>query len=171
MGKGTEARNLFMEGCNCSQSVATAFSEQIGMPADQVKRLTLGFGAGIGRLREVCGAISGMAFVISALYDEDKGSVYARIQDVAGQFRQLNGTIICRDLLGLDQPGASSPVPQERTSDYYATRPCPRLVEEAADILERYIAANPPGATSPTATATSPTAAAPAAQPQSEPKA
>ena len=144
MSKGEGAHALFMEGCNCSQSVAAAFSDQIGMPIDQVKRLTIGFGAGIGRMREVCGAISGMAFVISALYDEDKGSVYARIQDVAGQFRELNGSIICRDLLGLDQPGASSPVPQARTSEYYATRPCPRLVEEAADILERYIAENPP---------------------------
>ena len=144
MSKGKGAHALFMEGCNCSQSVAAAFSDQIGMPIDQVKRLTIGFGAGIGRMREVCGAISGMAFVISALYDEDKGSVYARIQDVAGQFRELNGSIICRDLLGLDQPGASSPVPQARTSEYYASRPCPRLVEEAADILERYIAENPP---------------------------
>ncbi len=144
MSKGKGAHALFMEGCNCSQSVAAAFSDQIGMPIDQVKRLTIGFGAGIGRMREVCGAISGMAFVISALYDEDKGSVYARIQDVAGQFRELNGSIICRDLLGLDQPGASSPVPQARTSEYYATRPCPRLVEQAADILERYIAENPP---------------------------
>ena len=144
MSKGKGAHALFMEGCNCSQSVAAAFSDQIDMPIDQVKRLTIGFGAGIGRMREVCGAISGMAFVISALYDEDKGSVYARIQDVAGQFRELNGSIICRDLLGLDQPGASSPVPQARTSEYYASRPCPRLVEEAADILERYIASNPP---------------------------
>ncbi len=144
MSKGKGAHALFMEGCNCSQSVAAAFSDQIGMPIDQVKRLTIGFGAGIGRMREVCGAISGMAFVISALYDEDKGSVYARIQDVAGQFRELNGSIICRDLLGLDQPGASSPVPQARTSEYYASRPCPRLVEQAADILERYIAENPP---------------------------
>lgn len=127
MGKGTEARNLFIEGCNCSQSVATAFSEQIGMPADQVKRLTLGFGAGIGRMREVCGAISGMAFVISALYDEDKGSVYARIQDVAGQFRQLNGTIICRDLLGLDQPGASSPCRRSARATTTPRAPVPAL--------------------------------------------
>ena len=144
MGKGDEARSLFMEGCNCSQSVAAAFGEQIGMPPEQVKRLTIGFGAGIGRLREVCGAVSGAAFVISALYDEDKGSIYARIQDVAGQFRELNGTIICRELLGLEQGGASSPVPQARTAEYYETRPCPRLVQQMADILERYIAENPP---------------------------
>jgi C_GCAxxG_C_C family probable redox protein len=144
MSKGDEARNLFMEGCNCSQSVATAFSEEIGIPPEQVKRLTIGFGAGIGRLREVCGAVSGAAFVISALYDEEKGSIYARIQDVAGQFHELNGTIICRELLGLEQEGASSPVPQARTAEYYETRPCPRLVHQMADILERYIAQNPP---------------------------
>lgn len=144
MSKGEEALRLFMDGCNCAQSVAAAFSSEMNMDQQQVKRLTIGFGAGVGRLREICGAVSGMAFVISALYDEDKGAIYARIQDVAEQFRTQAGSLVCRELLGLEIAGADSPVPQERTADYYASRPCPRLVQQAADILEAYLADNPP---------------------------
>lgn len=144
MSKGEEALRLFMDGCNCAQSVAAAFSSEMNMNQQQVKRLTIGFGAGVGRLREICGAVSGMAFVISALYDEDKGAVYARIQDVAEQFRSQAGSLVCRELLGLEITGADSPVPQERTADYYASRPCPRLVQQAADILAAYLADNPP---------------------------
>lgn len=144
MSKGEEALRLFMDGCNCAQSVAAAFGSEMNMDQQQVKRLTIGFGAGVGRLREICGAVSGMAFVISALYDEDKGAIYARIQDVAEQFRTQAGSLVCRELLGLEITGADSPVPQERTADYYASRPCPRLVQQAADILEAYLADNPP---------------------------
>lgn len=144
MSKGEEALRLFMDGCNCAQSVAAAFSSEMNMDQQQVKRLTIGFGAGVGRLREICGAVSGMAFVISALYDEDKGAIYARIQDVAEQFRTQAGSLVCRELLGLEIAGADSPVPQERTADYYSSRPCPRLVQQAADILEAYLADNPP---------------------------
>lgn len=144
MSKGEEALRLFMDGCNCAQSVAAAFSSEMNMDQQQVKRLTIGFGAGVGRLREICGAVSGMAFVISALYDEDKGAIYARIQGVAEQFRSQAGSLVCRELLGLEITGADSPVPQERTADYYASRPCPRLVQQAADILEAYLADNPP---------------------------
>ena len=144
MSKGEEALRLFMDGCNCAQSVAAAFSSDMNMDQQQVKRLTIGFGAGVGRLREICGAVSGMAFVISALYDEDKGAIYARIQDVAEQFRTQAGSLVCRELLGLEIAGADSPVPQERTADYYSSRPCPRLVQQAADILEAYLADNPP---------------------------
>ena len=144
MSKGEEALRLFMDGCNCAQSVAAAFSSEMNMDQQQVKRLTIGFGAGVGRLREICGAVSGMAFVISALYDEDKGAIYVRIQDVAEQFRTQAGSLVCRELLGLEIAGADSPVPQERTADYYSSRPCPRLVQQAADILEAYLADNPP---------------------------
>lgn len=143
MSKGDEAKAFFMSGCNCSQAVAAAFSEEMDMPVEQVKRLTSGFGAGMGRMREVCGAVSATVFVISALYDEDKASVYSRVQSVASELKEQNGSIICRELLGLQIKGADSPTPQPRTQEYYKKRPCPELVKQAADVLEQYIAANP----------------------------
>ena len=140
------ARTLFVGGCNCAQSVSAAFAELIGMPEERVKRLTVGFGAGVGRMREVCGAVTGMAFVISALYDDERGVIYERVQDVAARFREGASSIICRELLGLETSGVDSPVPEERTREYYETRPCPALVGSAAEILARYVSRNPPTA-------------------------
>lgn len=143
MSKGDEARQLFMQGFNCSQAVAAVFADEMGMPIEQVERLTIGFGGGLARMREVCGTVSGMAFVISALYDGDKASIYARIQEVAGEFKEQNGSIVCHELLGMGKkPVATSPIPEERTPEYYKKRPCVELVQMAADILERYIAEN-----------------------------
>ncbi len=143
MSKADEALALFMDGCNCAQSVAAAFSDEVGMPQAQVKRLTIGFGAGVGRMREICGAVSGMAFVISALYDEDRAAIYARIQDVAAKFREQAGSVVCRELLG-PEAASTTPIPDARTTNYYETRPCPGLVRLAAGILETYLAENPP---------------------------
>ncbi len=143
MSKADEALALFMDGCNCAQSVAAAFSGEVGMPQAQVKRLTIGFGAGVGRMREICGAVSGMAFVISALYDEDRAAIYARIQDVAAKFREQAGSVVCRELLG-PEAASTTPTPDARTTNYYETRPCPGLVRLAAGILETYLAENPP---------------------------
>ncbi len=139
MTKGETAKNLFFSGCNCAQAVAAAFADEMNMDIDMVKRLTIGFGGGMGRMREVCGAVSGMTFVISAIYNEDKADIYKRIQEVAGKFREENGSIVCRELLGLSIKGADSPVPEKRTEQYYKKRPCAELVETAANILEEYL--------------------------------
>lgn len=143
MTKGEKAKELFMSGCNCSQAVAAAFSEETGLDEELIKRLTMGFGGGISRLREVCGAVSGMTFVISAIYNEDRASVYARVQQVAAKFREQHGSVVCRELLGLHTKGADSPVPEKRTAQYYQKRPCPEIVASAADILEEYLINNP----------------------------
>lgn len=143
MMKGELAKSYFMQGYNCSQSVAMAFSEEMKMDIEQVKRLTIGFGGGMGRMREVCGAVSGMTFVISALYDEEKGDIYKRVQHVAGKFSEENGTFVCRELLGLDIKGADDPIPEKRTKQYYKKRPCAELVELAGNILEEYLSNNP----------------------------
>ncbi len=143
MMKGELAKSYFMQGYNCSQSVAMAFSEEMKMDIEQVKRLTIGFGGGMGRMREVCGAVSGMTFVISALYDEEKGDIYKRVQHVAGKFSEENGTFVCRELLGLDIKGADDPTPEKRTKQYYKKRPCAELVELAGNILEEYLSNNP----------------------------
>lgn len=143
MTKGESAKENFMSGLNCSQAVAAAFAEEMNMPKSLVEKLTVGFGGGMGRMREVCGAVSGMTFVISALYDDDKSGIYKRVQAVANEFREENGSIVCRELLGLSKPGHDSPLAEPRTKEYYKKRPCPELVELAADILEKYISNNP----------------------------
>ncbi len=143
MTKGEKAEMMFKSGCNCSQAVAVAFADEIGMSEELVKRLTIGFGAGMGRMREVCGAVSGMTFVISALYDGDKAEIYERVQNVANAFKEQNGSVVCKELLGLATKGFDSPTPEKRTNEYYKKRPCSQIVKIAADILERYIENNP----------------------------
>ena len=142
-GHADKARELFNEGYNCSQAVLGAFAEDAGLDVKTALRLSAPFGGGMGRMREVCGAVSGMTFVISALYDDDKSGIYKRVQAVANEFREENGSIVCRELLGLSKPGPDSPLAEPRTKEYYKKRPCPELVELAADILEKYISNNP----------------------------
>lgn len=136
MTKGEIAENYFKQGYNCAQSVALAFCDEMNMSKDDVEKLTIGFGAGMGRLREVCGSVSGMTFVISAIYGEKgKKEVYELVQQAAKEFEKENGSIVCRELLGLSIKGADSPTPEKRTKEYYKKRPCAELVRMSADIL------------------------------------
>lgn len=143
MTKGEQAKELFLSGYNCSQAVVLAFADEMQLDKELLARLTMGFGGGMSRLREVCGTVSGMTFVISALYPEDKASVYKRVQEAASMFRDKHGSVVCRELLNLDIKGADSPIPSPRTASYYKKRPCPDLVQSAADILENYIKSHP----------------------------
>ncbi|WP_297131214.1 C-GCAxxG-C-C family protein [uncultured Eubacterium sp.] len=150
MSKGDIAKGYFEQGYNCSQSVALAFADEVGMDGKLIARLTGGFGGGMGRMREVCGTVSGTAFVLSALYgysdptDADaKAQLYADVQKVAGEFKDKNGSVVCRDLLGLTQDGFDNPQPEKRTDTYYKKRPCGELVKMSADLLEKFIADNP----------------------------
>lgn len=142
------AVQYFLEGYNCAQSVFLAFAPDLGMDRDAAARLASSFGGGMGRLREVCGALSAVFLAAGALYgyavpdDDAKAAHYARIQELAGQFRARHGTILCRELLGRDGP--EPPTPERRTPDYYAQRPCARFVGDAASILEAYMAQHPP---------------------------
>lgn len=141
MSKGTAAKQKFLEGYNCSQAVACAFADEMNMDEETVKRLTIGFGGGMGRMREVCGTVAGATFVLSALYgDSNKNDVYKMVQDVAEEFRKENGSVVCRELLGLDKSAPLTPVAEPRTKEYYKKRPCPELAELMADILEKYLA-------------------------------
>lgn len=147
MTKKEKAIELFEKGYNCAQAVAGAFSDEIGMDTLQIVKAVSGFGGGIGRLREVCGAVSGMVFVANMLYgyesptDADaKKAHYSDIQSLAKSFSDMNGSYICRELLGLSISGADSPVPEKRTTEYYQKRPCVELVGDAAEILEKFIA-------------------------------
>ena len=145
--KGEQARALFMQGYNCSQSVAAAFCEEAGLDQDTMLKISVGLGGGMGRLREVCGAFSGAVLVLGMLYGStdpaSKMTVYSIVQQLAEGFKAENGSIVCKELLGLAKP-EGSPVPEPRTADYYKKRPCAELVAQAADLLAEYIAANPP---------------------------
>jgi len=142
------AADLFLSGCNCAQAVFVAFGDLTGLEPELAKKLSCGFGGGLGRLREVCGAVSGMIMAADLLYgytdpgedDVNKKAHYALVQELARKFRQEAGSIICREIL--DNP-PSDPTPCPRTAEYYATRPCTRLVMLAARILDEYIAEHP----------------------------
>lgn len=143
-----KAMDLFKEGFNCSQSVFLAFEDMYKMDPKTALMLSSSFGGGMGRLREVCGAVSGMFMVAGVLYGYDdpkdyeaKKEHYERIQLLAKEFESLNGSIICRQLLGLGE-GKDIPAPEKRSQEYYKKRPCAELVGIAAAIMEQYILAN-----------------------------
>lgn len=145
MEKGEQAKQYFTDGYNCAQAVACAFTEETGLSLSQSAKLVAGFGGGMGRLREVCGAFSGIVFVLSAIDGNDapslekKATLYREIQTIAERFTEENGSIVCRELLGL-RVKKDSPEPAERTKQYYKTRPCQEIVATAARILEQYLA-------------------------------
>ena len=146
---GDKAYEAFFKGYNCSQCVALAFAAEMGLTEEQALKLSSGFGGGMGRMREVCGAFSGAVLVLGALYGNTdpagKTATYARVQELAARYKARNGggSIVCRELLGLKQ-AEGSPVASARTAEYYKKRPCPQLVRLAAEIMEEYIAENPP---------------------------
>ena len=137
---------LFLQGYNCAQSVAMAFSDMTGIDEKTYARLVSPFGGGMGRMREVCGAVSGMFFVVGQLYGYDapnpaaQKQCYATVQMLAEKFRAEAGSIICRDIL---KNPPSDPAPTPRSAEYYKQRPCARMVMLAADILDAYISKHP----------------------------
>jgi len=147
------AKELFMQGYNCCQAVLAAFCEDLGLDFDLAAKLSSSFGGGMGRLREVCGAVCGMFMVAGMKFgyadpkdNKAKAEHYKLVQELAEQFRQNNGSIVCRELMGLDEghsspihPGADSPIPEKRTPGYYKKRPCAELVADAAKIIEDMI--------------------------------
>ncbi len=143
--RAQQAMANFKEGYNCSQAVLLAFADRINMDKSTALKLSSSFGGGMGRLREVCGAVSGMFMVAGLLYGYDeprdlqgKTEHYARIQELAEEFRIRNGSIVCKELLGLKEK-ESSPIPEKRTEEYYKKRPCVQLIGMAAAIMEQYM--------------------------------
>ena len=141
------AVELFVEGYSCSQAVAMAFCDVTGLDEKTTARMASSFGGGMGRMREVCGAVSGMLLVAGLLYGYEeaadtagKRELYAQVQNMAGQFRTEMGSIICRDLL---KNPPSDPNPTPRTAKFYQERPCARMVAAAAGIMEDFIREHP----------------------------
>ena len=149
MDHSMRAAELFLEGSNCAQAVVLAFTDVTGLDPKLAARLSSSFGGGMGRMREVCGAVSGMLTVAGLLYGYDdpgegdchKKAHYKLVQELAGRFREEIGSIVCREIL---KNPPSDPNPTPRTAEFYKTRPCARMVIEAARILDDYIAEHPP---------------------------
>lgn len=144
----TYGAELFEQGYNCAQAVAVAFCDLTGLDTKAAAAMASSFGGGMGRMREVCGAVSGMLMVTGILYgydtpgdDESKRAHYQRVQNMAAQFRQEAGSIVCREIL---KNPPSDPSPTPRSEAFYKMRPCTRLVYLAGEILDRYIAEFPP---------------------------
>ncbi len=132
----------FKNGYNCAQAVLLAFAEVLGIDDAFALKLASSFGGGMGRLREVCGAVSAMFMIAGLLQgytepnnDEIKAQHYKLIQNLGNEFKSRCGSIICRELLGLPD-GADSPIPSKRTDEYYQQRPCENCIKTAAEIIE-----------------------------------
>ena len=140
------AAQLFLDGCNCAQAVTAAFSDVTGLDPEFSQRMSASFGGGIGGMREVCGAVSGMVLVAGLLYGytgaeggEAKTAHYALVQQMTERFRAEAGDVICRELLKLPQPE-----PAPGTEEFCKKRPCARFVMLAARLLDEYIREHPP---------------------------
>ena len=145
MNKADRAEELFRMGYNCSQSVYAAFAEELGMSVEEAAKRASPFGAGFGKLREVCGAVSGMVLVLGDLcgYQNPtdaagKQALYALVQRLCGSFAASEGSLICRELLGLEK-GEDLEEPAVRTEEYYQCRPCVGACRRAAELLEAYL--------------------------------
>lgn len=147
MDHGLKAAELFLQGYNCAQSVAVAFCDVTGLEEKYAAKMSSSFGGGMGRMREVCGAVSGMLMVLGLLYgydtpgdDVSKKRLYTDIQTLAGKFREEVGSIVCREIL---KNPASDPNPTPRTEEFYKKRPCARMVMLAGRLMDEFIAAHP----------------------------
>lgn len=148
MTRKEQAMQNFYEGYNCTQAVVLAFSDLIPLEKESLLAMVSPLGGGMGRLREVCGSVSGMFLVLGALQGysdpktkEQKAQLYAKVQKLASEFEKRNGSIVCRELLGLKEK-KQDPTPRERTPEYYKKRPCPELIGMAAEILEEFLKEN-----------------------------
>lgn len=147
MDHGMKAAELFVGGYNCAQSVAVAFCDVTGLDEKFTARMVSSFGGGMGRIREVCGAVSGMFFVLGLLYgydtpgdDVSKKELYTEVQELAAKFREQCGSIVCREIL---KNPPTDPTPSPRTAEYYRVRPCARMVLVAGRLMDEFIAAHP----------------------------
>lgn len=137
-----KAEALFREGYNCAQSVVLAFADKYDIDFDTAAKISSSFGGGLGRLREVCGCVSGMSLALGLIQGyykpkdiEGKANQYKMVQELVGAFKEENGSYICRELLS-GITGDTNPKPEARTTEYYKKRPCPKLCGIAAAILE-----------------------------------
>ncbi len=143
--RGRKAADFFRQGYNCAQAVVLAFGDELKLDQQTLAKLASSFGGGMGRLREVCGAVSGMFLMYGLLegYDnpadyEGKKEQYRAVQEMAEVFKEKHGSITCSDILKKPS-GPEDYRPEERTELYYESRPCEQCVYDAAEILEIFL--------------------------------
>ncbi len=145
ISRADETERLFRDGYCCSSAVFAAFADTVGMTTEQAAKLACPFGAGFGKLREVCGAVSGMTLLAGYLLEcpdpsdqACKKELYTKMQAMCHAFVETEGSLICRELLGLEK-GEELDEPAVRTEEYYRSRPCVRACRRAAQIVEEFI--------------------------------
>ena len=138
----------FMAGYGCCQSVVAAFADLYGLDDNLAKKIAAGFGGGVGRMRMMCGAVSGIVMLTGLDCGQTEGSdregksaCYKVVQDLLAQSKQENGSLICAEILGLKgyEKAVNSYQASPRTAEYYKTRPCAAKVESAARIFAAYL--------------------------------
>ena len=138
----------FMQGYGCCQSVVAAFADLYGLDETMAKKIAAGFGGGVGRLRMMCGAVSGIVMLVGLDCGQTEGSdregksaCYKVVQDLLARSKEENGSLICAEILGIQgcEKAHSNYVASERTAEYYKTRPCAAKVESAARIFADYL--------------------------------
>lgn len=140
-----QALAYFHRGFNCAQSVFTPFAERLGLNEDAALRVSSAFGAGLGRMRGTCGAFSGLCMVAGFCKGnlsgnpEDKEKIFALTRELAESFKTEFGTLLCRELLHLEEGEQESARPSDRTSAYYAARPCERCVAFCAERADQLL--------------------------------
>ena len=145
MTRKEKAMQSFLDGYNCAQCMMLAFEDMLTIDIDTALKIASPFGGGMGRLREVCGSVSGMFMVLGFIKGyhehgnyEGKKELYEDVQELARRYEEANGSIICRDLLGLNVKKEEA-TPEKRTEEYYKKRPCEEKIGSAAEILEQYL--------------------------------
>ena len=136
------AKAYFEQGYNCAQAVFLAFSDLTKLDQSTALRLSSSFGGGMGRMREVCGAVSGAAMLVGFKYGatdgddtEAKQRCYQVVQQIIAEFKKNNPSIVCRELLEINEGSNTDPKPEARTEAYYKKRPCAEYVRMAATIV------------------------------------
>lgn len=133
------AELLFKNGYNCSQAVFCAFAEDLGLSEEMAARISIGLGGGVGRMREVCGAISGAAMVVGLAKPQyDKAKAYEMVREIVAEFKKTNSSIICKELLGLNEVILNEH-PEKRTPEFYQKRPCVQIVCDATLATEKIL--------------------------------
>ncbi len=141
-----KAGKCFLEGYNCSQSVFCAFCDRFGIDEEAAKKISAGLGGGVGRMREVCGAVTASAMVLGSICAPTDGSDaerkkknYELVREFSDRFLERHSSVVCREMLKLDVKMENTAKPDDRTAEYYKKRPCLKVVEDAAEILEDMI--------------------------------
>jgi len=134
MNRIDRAEELFKGGCNCAQAVFASFADEFGLDEDLARRISCGLGGGVGRMREVCGAVSAAAMIIGMRLGPDKAKAYPEIQEFCRKFAETAGSIVCRELLA-GTNATTGGAPEKRTVEYYENRPCLGLVKLAVSLL------------------------------------